>query len=69
MSSIQRELDRVRSAIPGADALLRDRLMIAQQALEWALEPSGFAPPYETIFPDSAASSAGCSAESRPPLL
>lgn len=66
MSFIQRELDRVQMAIPQASASVRDRLMAAQQALSWALDPVVYAPPYSSITGNPVAAE-GCSAESRPP--
>jgi len=37
MGFMQRELDRIASAIPQAEPALRAQLMAAQQALAWAL--------------------------------
>ncbi len=48
MSFIQRELDRLNAAII-PDKPNQDRLYAAQQALAWALEPSGIKLPYEMI--------------------
>jgi len=50
---IQRELDRIRTAIALREAPNPEcdtRLRAASQALSWALEPSGFATPYDTIM-------------------
>jgi hypothetical protein len=51
MSFLQKEADRVRSALlqtPMGHAY--DRLYAAQQALAWAIEPQGFKPPYDMIM-------------------
>ena len=50
-SFIQREIDRLSAAIvdPG-QANQRAELYAAQQALAWALEPSGFRSPYGAIM-------------------
>jgi hypothetical protein len=68
---IQRELDRVQKAIalreapdPECDA----RLRAISQALSWALEPTGFAAPYDTIM-GTQPEPEGCSASPRPPEL
>jgi len=51
MSFIQRELDRLRSALLSSpEGNEHDRLYAAQQALSWSLDPDGFASPYETIM-------------------
>jgi hypothetical protein len=49
MGFVERELESIRVALPGADAPLRDLLMAAQQALSWALEPSLYAAPTGAI--------------------
>ena len=49
MSFVHREIARIRSAIL-ADNNYRVELYAAQQALEWALEPSGIRSPYEMIM-------------------
>ena len=65
MSFVQREIDRIRLALvtqhPDGE-----RLYAAQQALEWALEPSGIRVPYSMItgIPEG---SAACSAAPHPP--
>jgi hypothetical protein len=50
MSFIQRELDRIGAALtqpqPGPEYA---ELYAAQQALVWALEPTGFKAPYDAI--------------------
>lgn len=49
MSFIQREIDRIRMALTnGADNY--NELYAAQQALEWALEPTGIKAPYAMIM-------------------
>ena len=49
MSFIQREIDRLNAEIiPGTPN--HDSLYAAQQALAWALEPSGIKSPYEMIM-------------------
>jgi hypothetical protein len=50
---VQRELDRIQTAIALRDKYSpkRDaRLRAASQALSWALEPVGFASPWEVIM-------------------
>lgn len=50
MSFIQREIDLLREAIIGAtDESEREQLYAAQQALAWALEPTGFKAPLNMI--------------------
>jgi hypothetical protein len=66
MSFIQRELDRIGNALtctqPGKGYA---ELYAAQQALVWALEPSGFKPPYDMIIPtNTPGDSADCPAGS-----
>jgi hypothetical protein len=47
---VQRELDRIAIALREAPTPEHyARLYAAQQALSWALEPDGFAAPYEVI--------------------
>jgi hypothetical protein len=47
---VQRELERLESALHEAQSESAYReLYAAQQALSWALEPSGFKAPYDTI--------------------
>ncbi len=48
MSFIQREIDRIRESLVASDPRY-DELYAAQQALEWALEPSGIKSPYAMI--------------------
>jgi hypothetical protein len=48
MSFVQREADKIRAMIL-QDHPRRDELYAAQQALEWALEPSGIKSPYAMI--------------------
>jgi hypothetical protein len=50
---IQRELDRIRTAIALREAPSPEceaRLRAASQALSWSLEPIGFASPYDVIM-------------------
>jgi hypothetical protein len=65
MGFIERELERVRSAIPSAEAPLRDQLMTAQQALSWALDPYTFKGPVETLTGRIPEGSEGCRTEYR----
>ncbi len=48
MSFIRREIDRIRESLV-ASGPRYDELYAAQQALEWALEPSGTKSPYAMI--------------------
>lgn len=49
-SFIHRELDRINNVILGPISPDRYReLYVAQQALSWALDPSGYAAPYDVI--------------------
>lgn len=67
MSFIQRELDRVSAKLqagPLADED-RDQLYAVQQALLWALDPTGFKSPYDMIMiSDTPAGSEDCQAGS-----
>lgn len=65
MSFVERELDRIRRALPAARGLLRDQLMAAQQSLCWALEPEGYASPMKAITGTREATE-GCPASNRP---
>ena len=75
MSFVQRELKRIETALRGKQSdANRARLASAQQALAWAMEPSGFASPFEAIaksspdfVTDILASSADCPASPRHP--
>ena len=50
MSFVQRELEHIRTALlDSRDSSQRAELYAAQQALSWALEPSGYATPYAMI--------------------
>ncbi|MBZ9873095.1 hypothetical protein LB542_19800 [Mesorhizobium sp. BR1-1-9] len=64
MSFIQREIDRIRESLVASDPRY-DELYAAQQALEWALEPSGIKPPYAMIM-GTQEGSGDCSAPSHP---
>lgn len=51
MSFIQRELDQIGVALRKTQEVgAYDRLYAAQQALSWALDPSGFKAPYAAIM-------------------
>jgi hypothetical protein len=65
---VERELDRLRAAIlDHGNAEKRNALYAAQQALEWAREPNGFAPPFAVAMGIREARE-DCRAVSRPPL-
>ena len=50
-SFVARELDRIAVALRGAPSPERyERLYVAQQALSWALDPVGFATPYDVAM-------------------
>lgn len=50
MSFVQREIDRIRAVLVAEpDAKDRDALYAAQQALVWALEPTGFMAPLKMM--------------------
>jgi hypothetical protein len=50
MSFIQRELDRIGAALPQTQSEEQHaKLYAAQQALAWALEPTGFKSPYDML--------------------
>lgn len=67
MSFIQREIDRVASEMEAARGTVKYReLYAARQALSWALEPGGFASPYNMIM-GILATKADCSVPPRPP--
>ena len=73
MSFIQRELDRLSTALRQKNSPDRHcQLYAAQQALAWALEPTAFGKPCDVIFDGGVqpisgtlAGSAGCPAEAR----
>jgi hypothetical protein len=48
MSFVKREADKIRASIL-ENHPRKEELYAAQQALEWALEPSGIASPYAMI--------------------
>lgn len=51
MSFVQHELDRIRAALGSTqNGQEYERLYAVQQALSWALEPTGFRAPYATIL-------------------
>ena len=71
MGFIKRELERISEAVRARQAENSEtdeyrQLYAAQQALSWALEPTGFRAPYETIL-DTPADSRDCPGDSRPP--
>ncbi len=66
MGFIERELERIQSAIGNPGDANFERMFAAQQALAWALEPTGFKSPFCSIT-GSPEASAGCSAGIRPP--
>ena len=62
MSFVQRELDRINTALNASEhTSQRPELYAAQQALAWALDPTGVASPYAMIT-GTEADSADCSA-------
>ncbi len=64
---VQRELQRIETALREEQhAERRGQLYAAQQALSWALEPIGFASPYDAIT-GIRATLADCSDEPHPP--
>jgi hypothetical protein len=66
---VQRELDRIAVALRQApNPECYAQLSAAQQALSWALEPVGFAAPYDTIMRGTQAATEGCSEIPHPPL-
>jgi len=69
MSFVQRELDRISKALLeprlADDTREYSQLYAAQQALAWALEPTGFKPPYSTIR-DNGEGSEDCPSSSYP---
>jgi len=67
MSFVQRELIRIKEALrPEVKASMYDKLYVAQQTLEWVLEPNGIKAPYNMIM-GTPAKPEDCSDESRPP--
>jgi hypothetical protein len=66
MSFIQRELNRIEVALRQPQSGNRyAELYAAQQALAWAIEPTGFASPHATIM-GTLADSGDCQPESNP---
>lgn len=49
MGFIERELERIQSALGNPGDPNFDRMFAAQQALAWALEPTGFKSPFGSI--------------------
>ena len=68
MSFVQREIDRLHSEILKTDENTPSyaQLHAAQQALGWALEPTGVKSPYDTIM-GTQATKEDCSDVVRPP--
>jgi hypothetical protein len=64
MSFVQRELDRIQSALTNNPERYAE-LYAAQQALAWAQEPDGFASPTKMIM-GIPANSEDCPASSNP---
>lgn len=61
MGFIERELDRIGATLCSEpDAPDYDRLYAAQQALAWAMDPTGFASPIKHIRPDTQEDSRDC---------
>jgi hypothetical protein len=68
MSFIQRELEKIESALREPRSADWDQLFAAQQALAWALDPHGFKPPSDTIRPGTQEGSVDCPSSSYPSL-
>ena len=69
MDHIHAELSRIEARLAAyPDPFHHAGLYAAQQALAWAVQPDAYASPLATIL-GSAANSADCSAETRPPSL
>ena len=68
MSFVARELDRISARLHERDIspAQYEQLYAAQQALSWALDPNGFAPPYIVILGIQEGLE-DCLARSRPP--
>ena len=67
MSFIEREMTRInRALVDNPEGSEHDRLYAAQQALAWALEPTGAKSPYDFIM-GIQQEPEGCSGESRRP--
>lgn len=64
MSFVERELAAIRRELADADHPHRAALLVAQQALAWALEPRVIGSPY-TYITGSKAEPEGCSAPGR----
>jgi hypothetical protein len=64
MSFVQRELDRIGTALqqPQSDNRYAE-LYAAQQALKWAIEPADFKSPYDMLVTSTPEDSEGCQAE------
>jgi len=69
MGFIERELDRIAIALrEPRSADQWNQLHAAQQALSWAIEPTGFKSPYDMIIPpDTQEGSEDCPSLSCPP--
>jgi hypothetical protein len=50
MGFVERELNKIQSLLRTADARLYVELFAAQQALSWAIEPTGFKSPVDLIL-------------------
>lgn len=67
MSFVQREIDRIRSALlADPEGERYQELYAAQQALSWALEPNGFGSPIDVIMGTRVVRE-DCRVEFRPP--
>ncbi len=67
MSFIQRELDRINSLLGDGSNPHYAELYAAQQALAWALEPTGYKAPLDAVMKDTLADSEDYSVHTRPP--
>ena len=65
MSFIQRELDKISTALSETTGPQYIELYAAQQALAWALEPDGIRSPYKMVM-GTQADLKDCQPESRP---
>jgi hypothetical protein len=67
MSFVQRELNRIQSALESHPECHAEPY-VAQQSLAWALEPTGFKAPFDLIVKGTREDSGDYSARSHPPL-
>ena len=66
MGFLEREADRLRSALESAPGERFNQLYAAQQAVAWASDPDGFKSPFLLIM-GTQEGLGDCSARSRPP--